>query len=130
MTVPSWVKPGIWGGILGAAAIMFVGFWQMGWTTAGDADRMATDRANFAVVTVLIPLCVAKAEQDPDQAKLAKVKAEKSPYDRSKLVSDAGWATLPGATAPADGLAHACSEKLRGPNAQGIVAPTGAVAFG
>jgi hypothetical protein len=115
MKVPTWVKPGIWGGILGAVGITVFGFWQMGWTTAHTADRMATDRANFAVVTALIPFCVAKAEHDPDQAMLAKVKAEQSPYDRTKLVSDAGWATPPGAQAPAEGLAHACSEKLKGP---------------
>jgi len=94
---------------------MIIGFSNMGWTTARTADRMATDRANSAVVAALVPFCVANATRDPDQAKLAKVKAEQSEYDRSQLVSDAGWATLPGATTPADGLAHACSDKLQGP---------------
>jgi len=100
MTVPTWVKPGVWGVVVGAIAIMIVGFWQIGWTTAGTAERMATDRANSAVVAVLVPFCVAMAERDPDQAKLAKVKAEQSNWSRSQLVSDAGWATMPGATTP------------------------------
>jgi hypothetical protein len=95
MKVPAWVKPGVWGGVVGAIAIMIVGFWQIGWTTAGTAERMATDRANSAVVAVLVPFCVAMAERDPDQAKLAKVKAEQSNWSRSQLVSDAGWATMP-----------------------------------
>jgi hypothetical protein len=115
MKAPTWVKPGICGAVVGAIAIMIVGFSQMGWTTAGTADRMATDRANSAVAAALVPFCVANAEHDPDQAKLAKVKAEQSEWSRSQLVSDAGWATLPGATAPTNGLASACSDKLQGP---------------
>jgi len=115
MKVPTWVKPGVWGGVLGAVAIMVLGFWQMGWVMGSTADRMATDRANSAVVAVLVPFCVAQAERDPDQAKLAKLKAEQSDWSRSQLVSDAGWATMPGATTPASGLASACSVKLQGP---------------
>ena len=38
--VPTWVKPGIWGAVVGAPAIMIVGFWQMGSTTVRTADRM------------------------------------------------------------------------------------------
>ena len=115
MKVPTWVKPGVWGAVCGAIVIMIFGFWQMGWTTAHTADRMATDRANSAVVAALVPFCIAKAEHDPDQAKLAKVKAEQSDYSRGELVADAGWATLPGATTPTVGLASACSNKLQGP---------------
>jgi hypothetical protein len=117
MKVPTWVKPGIWGAVVGAIGIMIFGFWQMGWTTAGTANRMATDRAEAAVAAVLVPFCVANAERDPDQAKLAKVKAEQSGWTRSQLVSDAGWATQPGATTPTTGLASACSDKLQGPKA-------------
>lgn len=117
MNVPVWVKPGIWGGVVGAIAIMIVGFWAMGWTTGGTADRMARDRADSAVVAALLPFCVANAERDPDVAKLAKLKAEQSDWTRSQLVSDAGWATMPGATTPVTGLASACSGKLQGPKA-------------
>ena len=117
MKVPTWVKPGMWGAIVGAIAIVFVGFWALGWTTARTADRMATDRADSAVVAALVPFCVAKAEHDPDQAKLAKVIAEQSGWSRSQLVSDAGWTTLLGETTPPAGLAYACSVKLQGPKA-------------
>jgi hypothetical protein len=117
MKVPTWVKPGVWGGVAGGVAIMVLGFWQMGWVTGSTADRMATERANSAVVAVLVPFCVAKAEHDPDQTKLAKVKGEQSGWTRSQLVSDAGWATQPGATTPTTGLASACSDKLQGPKA-------------
>jgi hypothetical protein len=115
MNVPVWLKPGIWGAIGGAIAISIVGFWQMGWTTAGNANRMAAARADSAVVAALVPFCVAMAERDTDQAILVKLKAEQSPYSRGQIVSDAGWATMPGMTAPDRGLASACSDKLQGP---------------
>jgi hypothetical protein len=115
MKVPAWVKPGVWGGVVGAIAMMIIGFWAMGWTTGGTADRMARDRADSAVVAALLPFCVANADRDPDLTKLAKVKAEQSSYSRSQLVSDSGWATLPGMTTPDHGLASACSDKLQGP---------------
>ena len=115
MKVPAWVKPGIWGAVIGAIAIMIFGFWQMGWTTAGTANRMAADRADSAVAAALVPFCVANAERDPDQTKIATLRAEQSGYTRSQLVSDSGWATLPGMTEPDRKLASACSDKLQGP---------------
>ena len=115
MKVPTWVKPGIWGAIVGAIAIMILGFWQMGWTTAGTAHRMALDRADSEVAAALVPFCVANAERDPDQTKLAKVRAEQSGYSRSQLISASGWATLPGMTEPDRRLVSACSDQLQGP---------------
>ena len=115
MKVPTWLKPGIWGAVVGAIVIMVVGFWQMGWTTARTADRMATARAEAAVAAALVPFCVANAARDSDPAKLAKLDAEQSSYSRTQLVSDSGWATLPGMTTPDRGLASACSDKLQGP---------------
>jgi hypothetical protein len=103
----------MWGAVVGAVGMVIVGFWQMGWTTEGAADRMAWDRVDSAVVAVLVPYCVADAERDPDLAKLVKVKAEQSSYGRAQLVSDAGWATRPGRTTPDRRLASECSDKLR-----------------
>jgi hypothetical protein len=117
MTAPAWVKPGIWGAVIGATAIMALGFWEMGWTTGGTADRMARERADAAVVAALVPFCVASAQHDPDATNLAKVKAEESSYSRAELVSKAGWATMPGMTSPDRALASACSDKLQGPKA-------------
>ena len=76
---------------------------------------MASDRADSAVVAARVPFRAANAEWDPDQAKLAKLKGEQSSYNRSQLVSDSGWAALPGMTTPDRGLVSACSEKLQGP---------------
>ena len=113
MRVPRWVKPGAWGAALGALAMAIVGFQALGWTTAGTAERMAKERVNTAVVAALVPFCVAKAQQDAEAAKLAKLRIETSSYSRSQIVKEAGWATVLGATSPDSALASACSDKLQ-----------------
>jgi hypothetical protein len=107
------IKPGLWGAVLGAIAMIVLGFWGMGWKTAGAADEAARMRADAAVVGALVPYCVAKAEQDGDATKLAKLRAEGSEYSRAQIVAEAGWATVLGASTPDRALAEACSTKLR-----------------
>jgi hypothetical protein len=114
MQIPVWLKPGLWGAAAGAVAISIVGFSQLGWSTAGTADRMAQERADAAVVVALVPFCVTKAQQDPDHAVLAKFQTEQSSYSRSDMVMKAGWATLGSAKFGDNALARACSDKLVG----------------
>ena len=114
MKLPIWLKPGLWGVVVGAIAISIVGFSQLGWTTAATAERLAQERADTAVVAALVPFCVAKAQQDPDKAVLTKFQAEQSSYSRSDMVMKAGWATLGNEKSPDDALARACSDKLQG----------------
>jgi hypothetical protein len=114
MKMPIWLKPGLWGAVAGAIAISIVGFSQLGWTTAATAERLAQERADTAVVAALVPFCVAKAQQDPDKAVLAKFQAEQSSYSRSDMVMKAGWATLGNEKSPDDALAGACADKLHG----------------
>ena len=112
MRSAAFVKPALWGVVAGAVIMSFVGFRLLGWTTAGSAERAATERAGGAVVTALGPFCVAKAQQDADATKRTKLRAEESSYTRAQLVQAAGWATMPGATATDDALARACAETL------------------
>jgi hypothetical protein len=113
MKLPAWLKPGIWGGVVGAIAMAIVGFSQMGWTTKSNAERMAREGADSAVVAALVPFCVAKAQQDTDGAKLVTFRAETSSYSRSELVKTNGWATLAGMPSPDYALTQACSDKLQ-----------------
>ena len=107
-----YIKPGIWGAVIGAIAMAIVGFWGMGWMTSASAEQLAGQRADAAVVGALVPFCVAKAQQDANAANLAKFRAEDATYKRSQIVQDAGWATMPGATSASYALASSCSEKL------------------
>jgi hypothetical protein len=112
MQIHPSVKPGFWSAVGGAVAMAIVGFWGLGWTTAGSADRLGQTRATAAVADALMPFCVARAQQDPDQAKLSKFRAETSSWSRTQIVRDAGWATMDGMTSPDSALATVCSEKL------------------
>ena len=88
MQMPASVKPAIWGAIGGAAAAMIIGFSWGGWVTGGTAGEMAVTSAKDASVLALTPLCVAKAEQQPEQLVLLK---KESSYNRSSFVTKAGW---------------------------------------
>ena len=110
--IPVWLKPGVWGVVIGGIATAVIGFSQLGWTTSGKAELLAQERANTAVVAALVPFCIAKAQQDPDKAVFAKFQAETSSYSRSDMVIKAGWATVGGETSPDNALARACSDKL------------------
>jgi len=90
MKVPEWVKPGIWGLIGGAIAAIVIGFVWGGWVTGGAAGKMEAASAEAAIVQAFTPLCVAKAEQQPE--KFVSLK-EKSSYgsSRGNFVIEAGW---------------------------------------
>jgi hypothetical protein len=114
MQIPVWLKPGLWGAVAGAIVVSTVGFSQLGWKTSTSANQLAQERADSAVIAVLVPFCVAKAQQDPNLATLAKFQTETSSYSRSDLVMKAGWATLGSEKSPDNALARACSDRLHG----------------
>jgi hypothetical protein len=66
---------------------MIIGFVWGGWVTGGTSARLAGAAAQTAVVQTFAPLCVAKAEQQPDQIALLK----KESYGRAQFVIKAGW---------------------------------------
>jgi hypothetical protein len=88
MNIPASVKPAVWGAIGGAIAAMIIGFVWGGWVTGRTAGEMATTGAEMAVVQAFTPLCVAKAEQQPEQLVLLQ-KADSS--QREEFVVKAGW---------------------------------------
>ena len=88
MAIPAQVKPAVWGAIAGAIAAMIIGFVWGGWVTGGTSATNAAATAQTAVVQAFVPLCVAKAEQQPDQLPLLKKDSAYSQYD---FVVKAGW---------------------------------------
>jgi hypothetical protein len=67
---------------------IIIGFASGGWVTGGTSATNAGAAAQSAVVQAFVPLCVASADQQPDQ--LAPLKAA-SAYSRYELVIKAGW---------------------------------------
>ena len=108
--------PGIWGAVIGAAAISVVGFSSFGWTLGSTAERMAKEQAQNAVVAVLAPICVEKFQHQTDAAtKLIEFKKVSSSWDRRSFIEKGGWATTAGTGAPNTAVATACAERLVGP---------------
>jgi hypothetical protein len=89
MKIPVQVKPAAWGAVGGAIAAMIIGFAWGGWVTGGTSEKNAGVAAQTAVVQAFVPLCVAKAEQQPEE--LILLKKESSSYSRKDIVVKAGW---------------------------------------
>ncbi len=115
MKISQNLKPGIWGALVGAAAITVVGFSSLGWKLDSTAEQMAADRAETAVVGVLTPICVEKFQHQANaSAKLAELNKVSS-WDRESLIEKGGWATVPGSDTPNSAVARACAERLGSP---------------
>ncbi len=112
MNVHPGIKPAAWGAAAGALAISVIGFSAMGWTLGGTADRMATARAETAVISVLAPICVDRFQQQNNSAaKLVEFKKAAS-WDQRSLIEKGGWATTPGTDKTDLAVAAACADKL------------------
>lgn len=108
-----WMKPGIWGAVIGSILTMVVGFSWGGWTTSSTADRVAAQRADAAVTMAFIPVCLAQEKVDGTKGKkLGELKAITASYEQTEFVMKAGWATFPGKTDPNRDVAEACAAAL------------------
>ena len=112
MKIHPGVKPAVWGAVVGAVAFAVVGFSSLGWTLGSTAEKMASQRAETAVVAALAPICVEKFQQQSDlAAKLTEFKKAAS-WDQRSLIEKAGWATMPGTDKSNTAVATACADKL------------------
>ena len=107
-----WLKPAVWGAIIGSVATMIVGFSWMGWMLGGTAERMALERTNAAVVVALTPSCVSRFMQQPNAAAKLKELQGIDSWKQREFVESGGWATSSGEKAPNSSVANACAEEL------------------
>lgn len=115
METPNWVRPAIFGGVVGAICLGVVGFTGAGWLTASKAAANASDRAHVEVVAALLPICLHQAKADPNYTnRLTSLKSKQQAYQRSSSVEEWGWATMPGTDRANTRLARACAESLYG----------------
>lgn len=112
MTTPDWIKPGLYGALIGGVAVAILGFTWGGWVTGGTAHDQATAMARDEVVSAMVPVCLGMAERDPDRLEtLATIRAATS-YRRRDALMATGWATMPGTEAPNRDVAQACLAAL------------------
>jgi dienelactone hydrolase len=111
-----WMKPGVWGAVIGSILTMIVGFSWGGWTTSGTANQAAIQRADAALTTAFVPICLAQEKVDGTKGKkLDELKAITSSYEQTDFVMKAGWATFPGTADPNRNVAEACASALLKP---------------
>ncbi|HKZ04512.1 MAG TPA: hypothetical protein VJU81_03495 [Methylomirabilota bacterium] len=107
-----WLRPAVWGVIIGSVSTMIVGFSWMGWVSGGTAERIALERTNAAVVLALTPSCVSRFMQQPRAAEKLKELQAVDTWKQREFVEAGGWATSSGETAPNSGVASACADQL------------------
>jgi hypothetical protein len=107
-----WLRPAVWGAIIGSVTTMIVGFSGMGWVLGGTAERMAAERTDAAVVVALTPSCVSRFMQQPQAAAKLKELQAVDTWKQREFLESGGWATPSGEKAPNSGLATACVEQL------------------
>jgi hypothetical protein len=113
ISIPTWVKPAIWGGVAGSVLTMIFGFSYGGWTTSDTAARLAKQQADTAVTAALVPLCIAQSKADrAGLKKMGELKALTSSYEQRNFVTQTGWATVPGSDDPNRDVAEACAAAL------------------
>jgi type VI protein secretion system component VasK len=109
----AWLKPGIWGAVVGSIVTMILGFGWGGWTTSSTANQDAMKRADAAVTATLVPICLAQEKIDSSKgSKLGQLKGITSTYEQTEFVMKAGWATFPGKQDPNRDVAEACASAL------------------
>jgi hypothetical protein len=113
MNTPEWLKPGLVGAVAGGVIVAIGGFTLEGWMTEGNANQMARDLASESVVAAFVPICVERAENDPERiAKLATIRQATTAVRQRDALLAAGWAEIPGDAAASRNLATACLAAL------------------
>ena len=114
MTIPQWVKPAIWGGIIGAVLITIVGFSTDTVVSGSTAQEMADNSAKQSTISAMAPICVAQFKTMTPNNQLEQLAAlrDESSYKRDDFVIAKGWATMPGNAEPTDEIAAACAGLL------------------
>ena len=114
MNTPEWLKPGLIGAVAGGVVVAIAGFAGAGWTTAAGADRIGQAMADEQLVAAFVPVCVERAESDPDRvAKLASIREPATAVRQRDALLTAGWATIEGNAAASRTLATACVAALQ-----------------
>nr|WP_281721890.1 hypothetical protein [Nitrosomonas nitrosa] len=112
MNTPEWLKPGIYGALIGAVCVGIVGFTWGGWVTGATANDRAVAMSRSDVVASMVPVCLDKARSDPARADKLEVIRAASTYEKREAIMAAGWATMPGTDSPNRDIADACLKKL------------------
>jgi len=107
-----YIKPFVWGLVVGAIVLLIVIF-STGWVvTSGSAQTKAEEMAEEAVLDRLAPICVKQFNQDPNKEERLKELKKLDSWKRGEFVQKQGWATMPGEKEPDSKVAVECARRL------------------
>jgi len=115
MKIPSWTEPAIYGILGGAVGWWLILVYGFGWTSAGAAATMSTQKAQDAVVAYATPACVARFERQPNAVAAWETLKKTDDWDRGDLVVKDGWVAEPGQkldSNTANAVANTCATKI------------------
>jgi hypothetical protein len=114
----------LWFGAGCVAVTLLIGFAAAGWVTGGAAKQQADMAAAAARTELGVAVCVEDFMQASDAGKRLASLKDTEWYLREKLVSDAGFATLPGSDAADGAVAAQCAMQLSELNPKKSLAST------
>jgi hypothetical protein len=107
-----YLKPFIWGSVVGMAVLLIVIF-STGWVvTSSSAKAQAHEIATHAVVDRLAPISIAQFMQDPNREERLKELKALDYWKRADYVKEQGWATMPGEKESDYNVADECAKRL------------------
>lgn len=112
MKLPVNTIPWIQGAVVGAVAVMVIGFTWGGWVTGGTASKQAAEASRAGTVNALTSVCADRFRAQPDATTKLKELSQVSTWERGDTVGKSGFATMPGQKSPDRDVSNACAESL------------------
>jgi hypothetical protein len=78
----------------------------------GQAEQMATDAANTAVVEAYSDICFARYQELPDKAVHAAALQKLEVYKQRDYITSQGWSIMPGQSSSYRDTADRCQDKI------------------
>jgi hypothetical protein len=93
-------------------ATIIIGFAWGGWVTQAGAATRADAAVQHARADLAASFCVARFMGAPDARSRLSTLKQTDTWQREDVVARGGWASLPGTTTPAPGVADLCAQRL------------------
>lgn len=106
------IKNVVLGAIAGAILVMTIGFGWGGWVLSSTSQRNGDTMVADALIARLVPMCVAKFNEDSEKKKKLRELTEKSYWEREAYVKEQGWATMPYEKKPDGRIAEVCAVQI------------------
>ena len=103
------IKYGIWGLVVGAVVVMFVGFAFGGWTTEGTTNKIAAK----AVIDSQAAICVAQFKNQANYAEKLIEFGNVDDWKKDEYIQKGGWDIMPGQEKADSNVCQPCADGVK-----------------